>query len=87
MIPPAVRAAWGAGEEHLAITLLARAQGALPQGSPEWALLERLLGLLLITVQREVEGTFLLERADALLEEYGLEPPGLEWLEGAIESD
>lgn len=82
MIPPAVRAAWGAGDERLAITLLGRAQGDWPQDSPEWALLERLLGLLLITVQREVEGTFLLERADALLEGYGLEAPGLDWLEG-----
>jgi len=46
--------------------------------------LERLLGLAFIHVQREVEGTFALERADAILDRTcppgGLGRPDLDWL-------
>ena len=59
-------------------------------GSVEWALLERLRGLVLIHVLREVEGTFALERADAVLDHADLERPTLAWLEappGTAEGD
>ena len=69
------------GHEVWALTLLARARDSQPAGSLPWAVLERLRGLLLIHVQREVEGTFALERADPLLDAAGVERPGLEWLD------
>ena len=80
LISAEVRAAYRRGDEREAATLLRRARAAHPAGSAEYAVLERLEGLLLIAMQREVEGTFALERADAVLDGCGLGYPGLEWL-------
>ncbi len=46
--------------------------------SLERAISERCYGLALIRVQREVEGTFALERSDPILERHGFEPFELE---------
>lgn len=81
LVPPQARAAFADGDERAALSLLRRARDAQPPGSPAWAVLERLVGLLLIHTLREVEGTFALERADALLDAAGWEQPGLEALE------
>ena len=61
--------------------VLTQAQAAHPVGGVEWATLERLRGLVLIHMLREVEGTFALERADAVLEAAGVERPDLDWLD------
>lgn len=79
-MPQDARAAYRSGDERLATTLLYRARQRHRSGSAEWAVLERLEGLLLIAVQREVEGTFALERADRVLDALGLDYPGLDWL-------
>ncbi|OLV15615.1 hypothetical protein [Deinococcus marmoris] len=68
LIPLEAAQAFADGDERLALTLLARARDLQAAGSWGWALLERLHGLVLIHVLREVEGTFALERADALLD-------------------
>ena len=81
LVPPAARAAYQGGDERRAATLLHRARLLQVPGSAEWAILERLEGLLWIAVQREVEGTFALDRADRVLDALKLEYPGLEWLE------
>ena len=87
LVPANVRVAYGRGDERLAATLLHRARQLYAPGTAQWAILERLEGLLWIAVQREVEGTFALERADRVLDALGLdsnpqqEYPGLEWLE------
>ncbi|WP_102128473.1 hypothetical protein [Deinococcus planocerae] len=81
LVPETVRAAFQEGDEARALTLLRRARDAQPPGSPGWAVLERLTGLVLIHVLREVEGTFALERADAVLDAAGLDRPTLAWLE------
>lgn len=80
VIPLDAARAFMDGDERLALTLLARARDLQTPGSRDWAVLERLHGLVLIHVLREVEGTFALERADAALERldqgtarYGLE--------------
>ncbi len=67
-IPLEAAQAFADGDERLALTLLARARDLQAAGSRGWALLERLHGLVLIHILREVEGTFALERADALLD-------------------
>lgn len=77
--------AFVAGDERLALTLLSRARDAQPPGSRAWAQLERLCGLVLIHVLREVEGTFALERADACFDRLGGARPDLDWLEAAAE--
>ncbi|WP_233555175.1 hypothetical protein [Deinococcus sp. RM] len=74
------------GDERWAAVLLARARDAQPVGSVAWARLERLHGLSLIHVQREVEGTFALERSDALLDAAGATRPDLEVLEARAAS-
>ncbi|MBZ9713820.1 hypothetical protein [Deinococcus multiflagellatus] len=79
-LPPGAAAAFAGGDERRAATLLARARDAQPPGSVAWAQLERLYGLVLIHVQREVEGTFALERADAVLDAAGAARPDLGWL-------
>ncbi|PTA67634.1 hypothetical protein [Deinococcus arcticus] len=79
-VPPGAAAAFVAGDERRAATLLARARDEQPAGSVAWAQLERLYGLALIHVQREVEGTFALERADAVLDAAGAARPDLGWL-------
>ena len=78
LIPAAAVQAFRDGDEIQALTLLARAREAQAPGSPQWAYLERLCGLILIHLQREVEGTFALERADPLLEVAGWPKPTLE---------
>lgn len=82
VVPPAAAQAFAAGDERLTLTLLRRARNLHPSGSLAWAQLERLTGLVLIHLQREVEGTFALERADAVLDELGADYPDLDWLEG-----
>jgi hypothetical protein len=81
LIPPAVREAYAHGDERLAAMLLHRARLSEIPGSAEWAILERLEGLLWIAVQREVEGTFALDRADRILDTLRLGYPGLDWLD------
>lgn len=72
LIPLEAAQAFADGNERLALTLLARARDLQGPGSRGWALLERLHGLVLIHILREVEGTFALERADALLDGLGM---------------
>ena len=91
VVPLAAARAFAEGDERRALTLLARARDGYAPQSPEWAQLERLYGLVLIHVLREVEGTFALERADARLDLLGAARPALEWLEavapgGQVES-
>lgn len=74
------------GDERWAAVLLARARDAQAAGSVAWARLERLHGMSLIHVQREVEGTFALERSDALLDAAGAARPDLEVLEARAAS-
>ncbi|MDL2342685.1 hypothetical protein QOL99_00815 [Deinococcus sp. MIMF12] len=81
LVPPEAAAAFQDGDEYLALTRLRRAQATEETGSLRWALLERLCGLVLIHLLREVEGTFALERADPVLDAAGIPRPGLEWLE------
>lgn len=59
------------GDDLQAVTEFRRSRDALAVDSLEWAVSERLYGLALIRVQREVEGTFALERADPVLEAHG----------------
>jgi hypothetical protein len=54
-----------------AIQLFRQSRDVLGVDSLERAISERLYGLALIRVQREVEGTFALERADPILERFG----------------
>lgn len=81
LVPALARSAFAAGNERAALTALRRARDTYPEGSPEWAWLERLHGLLLIHTLREVEGTFALERADPVLDAAGWHRPEL----GALE--
>ena len=81
VVPPDAAEAFQDGEEHLALTRLRRAQAHEAAGSVRWAVLERMCGLVLIHLLREVEGTFALERADPVLDAAGVLRPGLEWLE------
>ena len=86
LVPPDAAQAFTDGDERRALTLLARARDIQPSGSVGWAVLERLHGLVLIHVLREVEGTFALERADALLDGLaaGAAQPTLGWLEDRL---
>ncbi|MDV6373232.1 hypothetical protein [Deinococcus arenicola] len=88
LIPVEAAQAFAGGDERLALTLLARARDLEQKGSRGWAVLERLHGLVLIHVLREVEGTFALERADALLDGLGVDvsPLTLTLLEERLES-
>ena len=83
LVPRAAAQAFVDGDDRLTATLLQRARDAHPPGTLAWAVLERLLGLAFIHVQREVEGTFALERADAILDRTcppgGLGRPDLDW--------
>lgn len=80
-----VRDAYHGGDERRAAMLLGRARLRYAPGTAQWAILERLEGLLWIAVQREVEGTFALDRADRVLDvlrtETETDYPGLEWLD------
>lgn len=80
-VPPAAARAFADGDEWRALTLLRRARDAEAAGSVPWAVLERLAGLVLIHLLREVEGTFALERADPVLDAAGVARPTLAWLE------
>ncbi len=80
-VPVEARAAFARGDDRATLGALRRARDAFPPGSVGWATLERLVGLVLIHTLREVEGTFALERADAVLDAAGVERPGLEALE------
>lgn len=84
-IPLDAAQAFWAGQEFQALTLLRRAQSAVHPLTPEWAQLERLIGLVLIHVLREVEGTFCLERADARLDTLDAFKPDLNDLEARAE--
>ena len=59
------------GRDLEAVNLFRRSKDAFEPESLERAVSERLHGLALIRVQREVEGTFVLERADPVLEREG----------------
>jgi hypothetical protein len=54
-----------------AVDLFRQSTGTFNPDSLERAISERLYGLALIRVQREVEGTFALERSDPILEREG----------------
>jgi hypothetical protein len=56
-----------------AISHFLRSLEGFPIDSLERAISERCYGLALIRVQREVEGTFALERSDPILEQHGVE--------------
>ena len=60
-----------AGQDLRAINLFRRSRDSFEADSLERAVSERLYGLALIRVQREVEGTFALERADTILDREG----------------
>ena len=62
------------GSDLEAIAHFLRSLEFFKTGSLERAISERCYGLALIRVQREVEGTFALERADPILEQYGFAP-------------
>ncbi len=66
--------AWAEGDDLNAVQHFRRSAASLESGVLDWAISERLHGLALIRVQREVEGTFALERADAVLDVHGIEP-------------
>lgn len=83
LIPPGAARAFAGGDEWEALTTLRRARDAQAAGSVAWAVLERLGGFVLIHLLREVEGTFALERADAVLDAAGQPRPTLAWLEDA----
>lgn len=87
LVPAEAREAFTGGDERWAATLLARARDRHEPGSLPWAVLERLLGLVLIHVLREVEGTFALERADPVLDAAGAPHPPLSWLETDVPGD
>ncbi|MFN3265831.1 MAG: PIG-L deacetylase family protein [Deinococcales bacterium] len=67
-------AAFMAGEDISAVAHFWRSAANLEVNSLEWALSMRLYGLALIQIQREVEGTFVLERADRILEQFSIAP-------------
>lgn len=64
--------AWQTGNDLEAITCFWRSAESQPRDSLKWAIAYRLYGLALIKVQREVEGTFALEKADPILERFGI---------------
>jgi hypothetical protein len=72
--------AWVQGDDLEAVRCFARSVESQPRDTFEWAVSARLHGLALVRVQREVEGTFVLERADAVLERFGGQPFTLEAL-------
>ena len=60
-----------ADQDLAAVDFFRRSRDAFEPDSLERAISERLYGLALIRVQREVEGTFALERADVILDREG----------------
>ena len=61
-----------------AVDLFRQSREVFETGSLERAISERLYGLALIRVQREVEGTFALERSDSILDREGYDAFTLE---------
>jgi hypothetical protein len=66
--------AWKNDEDIAACAAWAAANRACRPNTIDWAYTMRLYGLALIRVQREVEGSFALERADAWLQLHGFLP-------------
>jgi hypothetical protein len=66
--------AWAVGDDLEAIRCFQYSAANMARDTLEWAVSTRLYGLALIQVQREVEGTFALEKADAVLERFGVQP-------------
>ena len=66
--------AFASGHDLTAISYFSRSLETFELGSLERAISERCYGLALIRVQREVEGTFALERSDPILEQHGFAP-------------
>ncbi len=64
--------AWQNTDDLTAISHFRRSAEAFPRDSLQWAISYRLYGLALIKVQREVEGTFALEKADTILDQFGI---------------
>jgi hypothetical protein len=60
------------GQDLKAVDFFRRSKDSFDLDSLARAISERLYGLALIRIQREVEGTFALERADAILDREGL---------------
>lgn len=81
--------AWALGDDLEVVRCFYASASGLAPGRLEWAVSMRLYGLALIRVQREVEGTFALEKADATLEQLGVQPFSLEELleGGRLEPD
>lgn len=65
-------AALAGGDDLAAVASLRRSRDLLEPGGRDWAVSERLHGLAMIRALREVEGSFALERADAVLDALGL---------------
>jgi hypothetical protein len=82
LISAAATQTFADGDDYGTLNLLRRARDLQPLHSPGWAYLERAVGLVLIHLQREVEGTFALERADPLLDAAGWPRPSLEEMIG-----
>ncbi len=72
--------AWALGDDLEVVRCFQQSASGLTKQTLEWAVSMRLYGLALIRVQREVEGTFALEKADATLERLGIQPFSLEEL-------
>ncbi|WP_293912524.1 hypothetical protein [Deinococcus sp.] len=85
LIPAEAIRTFADGDDYAALNLLRRARDSQPLHSPGWAYLERVVGLVLIHLQREVEGTFALERADPLLDGVGWPRLSLEEVMGSGE--
>ncbi len=64
--------AWKLELDMKAVEHFRRSVAQLPEHSLEWAISMRLYALALIKIQREVEGTFMLERSDPILEQFGI---------------
>jgi hypothetical protein len=72
--------AWVLGDDLEVVRCFHASASGLAHQTLEWGVSMRLYGLSLIRVQREVEGTFALEKADATLEQFGVQPFSLEEL-------
>ena len=72
--------AWALGDDLEVVRCFQQSANGLAKQTLEWAVSMRLYGMALIRVQREVEGTFALEKADATLELLEIQPFSLEEL-------
>jgi hypothetical protein len=64
--------AWKLEQDLEAVNHFRRSASLLTEHCLEWAISMRLYGLALIRIQREVEGTFALEKADTVLDLFGI---------------